>query len=109
MSVAELREAYHTLRLAPGLWKYCKTKPPYGLPTYFNLRLGMVLSLLPAIWQWFIDKVFKNIQNRERYKIISDDAMAFSRTDQYFEIVLKYWSNLDWKISPCQCQFSEII
>ena len=45
---------------------------------YFNLKLGMGVRISPAMLQQFTDKVFENISNRERYKIIMDDAMIFS-------------------------------
>ena len=54
--------------------------------------------MLPAICQEFIDEVFENIPNRERYKIIMDDAMISSRRDQHFEnwqIFSKHLLNLD--------------
>ena len=37
------------------------------------------------IWQEFINKVNENIPDRDRYKIIMDDVMAFLRRDQHFE------------------------
>ena len=72
----------------------------------------MVLNVSPVTWQQFTHKVFENIPNRERYKIVMDDAMVFSRTDQQFEgwqIFSKHWPNLDWKSHPINENFSKII
>ena len=51
MTVDDLRDAYHGLRLGHNSQKYCGILPFYGLPTYFYLRLGMGLSVSPAIWE----------------------------------------------------------
>ena len=45
----------------------------------------MGLSMSPTVWQQFMHKVFINLLNRERYKIIMDDVMVLSRKDQHFE------------------------
>ena len=75
----------HTLRLAPNSKKYCRTTLFYGSTTYIYLRLGMVLSVIPAKWQQFTDMVFENIPFRDRYKIIMDDIMVFLRKTHHFE------------------------
>ena len=56
MSVADLKDAYHTLRCALDLQKYCGITPFYISPVHFYLRLGIGLSVLHAICQQFIDK-----------------------------------------------------
>ena len=71
--------------------------------TYLYLRLGMGLSVSPATSWQFIDKVFENIPNRARYKIIMDDAMIFSVREQYFEDLANFFYALikfGLKISP---------
>ena len=50
MSVLDLRDTYHTLRLTNKSQKFCGITPYYGSPTYFYLRLGMEISVSPAIW-----------------------------------------------------------
>ena len=82
--------------------------PFYVYPTYSYPRLGMGLSVLPAVWQHFIDILFENILNRERYKIIMDDAMVFTRKEQplgdlanLFKALVKFLL----KISPYTYQF----
>ena len=57
MSVIDLRDAYHTLRLTPNSQQYCGITPYYGSDTYLYQRLPMGLKVSPAIWQAFINKV----------------------------------------------------
>ena len=49
MSVVDLRDAHHTLRLALGSQQYTGITPYCGADTYQYLRLGMGLSVSPAI------------------------------------------------------------
>ena len=47
LSPIDLRDAFHTLRLALSLQKYCGITPYYGSPTYQYLRMGMGMSVSP--------------------------------------------------------------
>ena len=57
MSVIDLRDAYHTLRLAPSSQQYTGITPYYGADTYQYLRMAMGLSISPTIWQTFINNI----------------------------------------------------
>ena len=57
MSVIVLRDAYHTLCLAPSSQQYTGITPYYGTDTYQYLRMAMGLSISPAIWQTFINNI----------------------------------------------------
>ena len=50
MSVIDLRDAYHTLRLSPNSQQYCGITPHYGSDTYLYQRLPMGLKVSPANW-----------------------------------------------------------
>ena len=63
ISLIDLRDAYHTLPLSPESKKYCGITPYYGSNTYLCQRLGMGLSVSPAIWQNFIHSVLLEIPN----------------------------------------------
>ena len=65
MSVIDLRDAYHTLRLSPNSQQYCGITPYYGSDTYLYQRLPMGLKVSPAIWQAFINKVSGPIPNKD--------------------------------------------
>ena len=49
ISVIDLRDAYHTLRLSAESQKYSGITPDYGSDTYLYQRLGMSFSVSPAI------------------------------------------------------------
>ena len=76
LSLADLRDAYHTLRLSEISKKFCGITPYYG---YLYQRLGMGLSVSPAIWQNFIQKVLQEIpDHRKNHLAIMDDCLVFS-------------------------------
>ena len=79
ISVIGLRDAYHTLRLLAALQEYCGITPYYGSDTHLYQRLGMGLSVSPAIWQIFINKVLDEIPDREHFLALMDDCMIQSK------------------------------
>ena len=60
LSTINLRDTFHTLRLALSLQKYCGITPYYVSPTYHYLCMGMGMSVSPQIWQQFVDLVFQD-------------------------------------------------
>ena len=108
MSVIDLRDAYHTLRLSPNSQQYCGITPYYGSDTYLYQRLPMRLKVSPAIWQAFINKVLGPIPNRQRHIAIMDDCLVHSKfRDHITDLRNLFQSLLDHglKISPRKCQF----
>ena len=108
MSVIDLRDAYHTLRLSPNSQQYCGITPYYGSDTYLYQRLLMGLKVSPAIWQAFINKVLGPIPNRQRHIAIMDDCLVHSKhADHINDLRNLFQSLLDHglKISPKKCQF----
>ena len=80
LSLADLRDAYHTLRLSERSKKFCGITPYYGSDSYLYQRLGMGLSVSPAIWQNIIQKVFQEIpDHRRNHLAIMDDCLVFSK------------------------------
>ena len=78
LSLADLRDAYHTLRLSERSKKFCDSTPYYGSDSYSYQRLGMGLSVSPAIWQNFIQKVLQEIpDHRKNHLAIMDDCLVF--------------------------------
>ena len=79
LSLADLRDAYHTLRLSERSKTFCGITPDYGSDSYLYQRLGMGLSVSPAIWQNFIQKVLQEIpDHRKNHLAIMDDCLVFS-------------------------------
>ena len=108
MSVIDLRDAYHTIRLTKDSQKYCGITPFYGSPTYHYLRLGMGISASPAIWQQFVDHLMTYLQQPDKFKIIMDDIATYSQFERHIYHLIDLFKTLrrfGLKISPHKCQF----
>ena len=79
LSLADLRDTYHTLRLSKRSQKCCGITPYYGSDSYLYQRLGMGLNVSPAIWQNFIQRVLQEIPD---YSVIFPDWVGEIHTAQ---------------------------
>ena len=108
ISVIDLRDAYHTLRLSKKSQKYCGITPYYGSDTYLYKRLGMGLSVSPAVWQNFIQKVLSEIPNHRKHHLaIMDDCLVHSKKKEHLSHLIDLFKALirnGLKISPKKCQ-----
>ena len=107
ISVIDLRDAYHTLRLSKESQKYCGITPYYGSDTYLYQRLDMGLSVSPAIWQTFINKVLDEIHDRKHFLAIMDDCMIHPKRKDHLNHLITLLKELirnGLKISPRKCQ-----
>ena len=110
LSTIDLRDAFHTLRLATSSQKYCGITPYYGSPTYHNLRMGMGMSVSLQIWQQFVDLVFQDdlIKHKQNFDIIMYDTFIHSTAEEHMDDLLDLFKVLrkySLKISPHKCQF----
>ena len=108
ISVIDLRDAYHTLRLSKKSQKFCGITPYYGSDTYLYQRLGMGLSVSPAVWQNFIQKVLSEIPNHRKHHLaIMDDCLVHSKMKDHLHHLIDLFKALirnGLKISPKKCQ-----
>ena len=108
ISVIDLRDAYHTLRLSKKSEKYCGITPYYGSDTYLYQRLGMGLSVSPAVWQNFIQRVLSEIpDHRKHHLAIMDDCLVHSKKRDHLHHLIDLFKALirnGLKISPKKCQ-----
>ena len=76
LSTIDLRDAFHTLRLALSSQKYCGITLYYGSPTYHYLHMGIGMSVSQQIWQQFVDLVFQDdlIKHKQNFDVIMDDT-----------------------------------
>ena len=109
LSTIDLRDAFHTLRLALSSQKYCGITPYYGSPTYHYLRMGMGMSMSPQIWQQFVDLIFQDdlIKHKQNFDVIMDDTFIHLTAEEHmgdlvdlFKVLRKY----GLKLSPHKCQ-----
>ena len=108
MSVIDLRDAYHTLRLAPSSQQYTGITPYYGADSYQYLRMAMGLSVSPAIWQTFINNILRQIPHKNRHIAIMDDCLIHSKFADHLQDLINLFESLiknGLKISPRKCQF----
>ena len=108
LSMIDLRDAFHMLRLALSSQKYCGITPYYGSPTYHYLCMGMSVS--PQIWQQLVDLVFQDdlIKRKQDFDVIMDDTFIHLTAEEHmddlmdlFKVLRKY----GLKLSPHKCQF----
>ena len=110
LSTIDLRDAFHTLRLALSSQKYCGITPYYVSPTYHYLCMGMGMSVSPQIWQQFIDLVFQDdlIKRKQNFDVIMDDTFIHSTAEEHMDDLmdlLKVLRKYGLKLSPHKCKF----
>ena len=110
MSTIDLRDVFHTLRLAKTSQKYCGVLPYYGLSTYHYLHMGMGMSVSPQIWQKFVDLVFQDdiIKRKQNFDVIIDNTFIHSMKEEHMDDLMDLFKVLHkygLKISPHKCQF----
>ena len=110
LSMIDLRDTFHTLRLALSSQKYCGITLYYGSPTYHYLHMGMGMSVSPQIWQQFVYLVFQDdlIKHKQNFDVIMDDTFIHLTAEEHmddlmdlFKVLRKY----GLKLSPHKCQF----
>ena len=78
MSVLDLKDAFHSLRLTENSKKYCGILPYFGSASYLYQRMSMGLKISPAIWQSYINAILDCLQSRMYCKAIMDDLLLFT-------------------------------
>ena len=98
LSTIDLTDAFHTLRLASSSQKYCGITPYYGSPTYHYLCMGMGMSVIPQIWQQFVDLVFQDdlIKCKQNFDVIMDNTLIHSTEEEHTDDIVDLFKVL-WK------------
>ena len=78
MSVLDLKDAFHSLRLMENSEKYCGILPYFGSASYLYQRMSMGLNISPAIWQSYINALLDCLQSRKYCKAIMDDLLLLT-------------------------------
>ena len=108
MSVLDLKDAFHSLRLMENSKKYCGILPYSGSASYLYQRMPMGLNISPAIWQSYINVILDCLQSRKYCKTITDDLLLFtpSKSSHFNKLkdLLKALRKNGLKISPKKCQ-----
>ena len=78
MSVLDLKDAFHSLRLTENSKKFCGILPYFGSPSYFYQRMPMGLNIFPAIWQSYINAILSFLQSRKYCEAVIDNLLLFT-------------------------------
>ena len=65
MSVLDLKDSFHSLRLSEKSQKYCRILPYFGSASYLYQRMPMGLNVSPPIWQMYINTNLNSLQSRK--------------------------------------------
>ena len=108
LSVLDLKDAFHSLRLSENVKRYCGILPYFGHTSCLYQRMPMGLNISPYIWQSYINAILDCLQSRKYCEAIMDDLLLFTPSKgshmNKLEDLLKALLKNGLKISPKKCQ-----
>ena len=108
LSVLDLKDAFHSLRLSENSRKYCGILPYFGSSSYLYQRMLLGLNMLPSIWQSYINAILDFLQSKKYCEAIIDDLILLTPSKQShmnkLEDILSALLKNGLKISPKKCQ-----
>ena len=106
LSVLDLQDAFHFLRLSENSKKYCRILPYFSSTSYLYQRMLTGLNISPSIWQSYINAILNCPQ--KYYEAIMDDLLLFTPSKNShiakLEDLLKVLLKNELKIFPRKCQ-----
>ena len=78
LSVLDLKDAFHSLRLSENSKKYCRIVPYFGSTSYLYQRMPMGLNISPSIWQSYLNTILDCLQSKKYCEAIMDDLLLFT-------------------------------
>ena len=108
MSVLDLKDAFHSLRLAERSKKYCGILPYFGSTSYLYQRMPMGINISPVVWQSYINAILSCLLSGKYCGAIMDDLLLFmpSKESHFHKLedLFKAFCKNGLKISPKKCQ-----
>ena len=108
MSMLDLKDAFHLLRLTESSKKYCGIHPYFGSMSYLYQGMPMGLNISPAVCQSYINEILNCLSSRKYCEAIMDDLLLFmpSKESHFHKLedLLKTLCKNGLKISPKKCQ-----
>ena len=108
LSLLDLKDAYHSLRLSKDSKRYCGILPYFGSASSIYQRMPMGLNISFSIWQSYINAILECLQNRNHGEAIVDDLLLFTPSKRVhlakLEDLLKALLKNGLNISPKKCQ-----
>ena len=65
LSVLDLIDVFHSLRLSKNSKKYCGILPYFGSSSYLYQTMPMGLNISPSIWQSYINTILNCLQSKK--------------------------------------------
>ena len=104
LSVLDLKDAFHLLRLSENSKRYCGIFPYFSSSSYLYQRMPMGLNISPSMWQSYINAILDCLQSRKYCEAIMDDLLLFTPSKEShmskLEDLLKALLKNGLKISP---------
>ena len=108
LSVLDLKDTFHSLRLSENLKRYCGILPYFGSSSYLYQRMPMELNISPSMWQSYINAILDCLQSRKYCEAIMDNLLLFTPSKEShmnkLEHLLRALLKNGLKISPKKCQ-----
>ena len=108
MSMLNLKDAFHSLRLTEKSKMYCGILPYFGSTSYLYQRIHMGLNISPTVWQSYINAILNCLSSRKYCEAIMSDLLVFMpyKKAHYYKLeeLLKSLCKNGVKISPKKCQ-----
>ena len=108
LSVLDLKDAFHSLRLSESSRKYCGILPYFGSTSYLYQIMPMGLNKSPSFWQSYINAILDCLQSSKYCEAIMDDLWLFTPSKgshiTRLKDLLKALLKNGLKISPKKCQ-----
>ena len=82
LSVLDLKDAFHSLKLSEKSKKYCGILPYFGNTSYLYQRMPVGLNVSPPIWQTYINTILNCLESRKYCEAIMDDLLLFTPSKQ---------------------------
>ena len=106
LSLLDLKDTFHSLRLSENSKKYCAILLYFGSPSYFYQRMPMGLNISPLIS--YINAILDGLQSKKYCKAIMDDLLLFTPSKRShiakLEDLLKALLKNGLKMYPKKCQ-----
>ena len=77
ISVLDLKDAFHSLRLTESSKKYCGILPYFGSTSYLYQRMSVGLNISPLVWQSYINAILNCLSSRKYCEAIMNDLLLF--------------------------------
>ena len=82
LSVLDLKDDFHSLRLSEKSKKYCGILPYFGSVSYLYQRMPKGLNVSLPIWPTYINTILNCLGSRKYCKAVIDDVLLFKTSKQ---------------------------